>query len=200
MTASWVCVDASQNVIVRVVEYARNSPLCERMMHEYLSLLVDHRETSDLVDRSNCLISSSDTTERWFLNQQRPVLDHGSTPAFMSMSKCQWPSLLSQTRTEEKVAVAIRSPSGEYFTALSEFECPSVCTFLPSARSQTMAVLLTIAATSRVESGEKSTPRTVSSFSLNVQTFSYVFESHTCSSPPYVPAAVQLPSLDTARQ
>ena len=89
MTASWVCVDASQNVIVRVVEYARNSSLCERMIREYLSLLVDHRETSDLVDRSNCLISSSDTTKRWLLNQQRPVLYHGSTPAFMSMSKCQ---------------------------------------------------------------------------------------------------------------
>lgn len=114
------------------------------------------------------------------------------------MSTTKRPSLLSKTRT---VAAAIRSPCGEYFAAVTQ---PSWCgrqtTRLRVAMSQTAAVVLQKdATTSRVESGEKSTALTVLWSFLCVKTFWHVFASHIISSPPRVPAAIHLPSFETAR-
>jgi hypothetical protein len=95
----------------------------------------------------------------------------------------------------------MRSPCGEYLAACTISPWSSVCTRLRVAMSQMEAVRLSDAETSRVESGEKSTP--FIPYSLCEKTLSYVFASHTnTSSPLYlpVPAAIHLPSLDTARQ
>ena len=64
--------------------------------------------------------------------------------------------------------------------------------------SQMVAVQSSDAETSRVESGEKSTPLMKPPRSCQ-KTFSYVFASHTNTSPRPVPAAIHLPSLDTVR-
>ena len=88
MRPSWECVDASQNVTVRIVEYAMKSPFCGRAIHEKrLVSGTDHSETVDPVDASNFMIVLSDTTNRWSLNQTRPVLNRGVTITGISMSK-----------------------------------------------------------------------------------------------------------------
>ena len=120
------------------------------------------------------------------------MLNDGVTVTVMSTSKR--PSLLSQTRTESGVAVAIRSPCGEYLAAVTESPWASVCTRSRVAMSQ-----MVDAETSRAESGEKSTPMTSWKSSLCEMTFLYVFASHTITSPQRVPAAIHRPSLDTAR-
>ena len=159
MRPSWACVAEPQNVTVRCVEYATNSPCFGRVMHEKRLLSgTGHSETVDPDDVSICLILLSDTAKRWSLNQRRPVLYHGVTATGMSTSKR--PSLLSQTRTEWRVAVAIRSPCGEYLAALTKSAWSSVRTRWRVAMSQMEAVLLCDAETSRVELGEKSTPMT----------------------------------------
>ena len=169
-----------------------------RAMHGSLMLLgTGHSETVDPVDASNCVILLPDTTKRWLSNQRRPVLNHGVTVTLMSMSKR--PSLLSQTRTEVSVAVAIRSPCGEYLAAFTQFPWSSVCTRLRVAMSQMVTFQLSDAETSRVESGERSTPLMVRSSALCQMTLSYVLASHAITSPELVPAAIHLPSLDTAR-
>ena len=151
------------------------------------------------MDASNRLIVLSDTTKRWLLDQRRPELNIDNGATFTGMSVSNRPSLLSQTRTESKVAVAIRSPCGEYFAALTQYSW-SVNTFLRAATSQ-MAVGFFDAVTSRVESGEKSTPRIESGrSSLCVKTCSNVFVSHKIASPQSVPAAIHLPSCETARE
>ena len=194
---SWVCVVVSQNVTVRFVEYAMNFPCFSRAMDEKSVLSgIGHSETADPVDASICFNLLSDITKRWLLNQRRPVLNNGVTLTLMSTSKR--PSLLSQTRTESGVAVAIRSPRGEYLAALSEPTWPSVCTRLRVAMSQMVVVPFSDAKTSRDESGDKSTPL-ILPLSLCEKTFSYVLASHTNTSPRNVPAAIHLPSLDTAR-
>ena len=159
MKPSWVCVVVSQNVTVRGVEYAMNSPCFGRAMHERWRLSgTGHSETVDPVDDSIFLILLSDATKRWLLNQRRPVLYNGFTFALTIKSKR--PSLLSQSRTECELAVAIRSPCGEYLAALTPLPYPwsSVCSRFRDAMSQIVAVPLYDAETSRVESGEKSTP------------------------------------------
>ena len=166
MRPSRVRVAVSQNATVRRVEYAMNFPCFGRAMHERLVVSeTGHSETASPVEDSNCLIALSDTTKRLLLNQRRPVLYHGFTVTSMSMSK--QPSLLSQTRTKSRVAVAIRSPCGEYLAAITHFtwwcdptEFPwwSVCTRSRVSMSQMVAVSLSDAETRRVESGEKSTP------------------------------------------
>ena len=157
MRPSWLCVAVSQNVTVRCDECAMNSPCFGRAMHEESMLSgTGHSETADPVDASNCLILLLDMTRRWVLNQRRPVLSRGVTVTLMCLSK--WPSLLSQTRTESWVAVAIRSPCGEYLAALTESQWSSACTRSRVAMSQMEAVSLNNAVTSRVESGEKSSP------------------------------------------
>ena len=170
-------------------------------MHEELSVSeTGHSETTDPKDVSNFLIVLSSTTRRWSLpNQRRPVLYSGVTVTFLSRSK--QPLLLSQTRMERGVVVAIRSPSGEYFAPVSRSLWRSVCTCFPSAISQTTADLFDDAEMSRVESGEKSTPlmEPLCIRFLNVQTGSNVFVSHKRAFPDAVPAAIHLPSLDTAR-
>ena len=205
MRPSWVCVAVSQNVTVRSVEYAMNFPCFGRAMHECAMLSgTGHSETADPVDASICLILS-DMTKRWSLNQRRLVLNHGVTVMLISTSKL--PSLLSQSRTESGVAVAIRSPRGEYLAALTESPWPSVCTRLRVVMSQMEAVQLYDAETSRVESGEKSTPWTLRGSNLwmlprssrSMMTISYISASHTNTLPQPVPAAIRLPSLDTAR-
>ena len=156
MRPSWVCVAVAQNVTVRRVEYAMNFPCFGTAMHEKkLVSGTGHSETADPVDASNCAIFLSDRTKRWLSSQRRPVLYHGVTRTLMSASKR--PSL-SQTRMESGVAVAIRSPCGEYLAALTQSLCWSVCTRLRVAMSEMVAVRLSHAETSRVESGEKSTP------------------------------------------
>ena len=55
------------------------------------------------------------------------------------------------------------------------------------------------AGTSRVESGEKSTPLMSATLSQGEKTPLYVLAFHTNTSPIHVPAAIHLPSLDTAR-
>ena len=101
MRPSWAYVDVSQNVTVSFVEYAMNFPCCGRAMHERGT---GHSETVDPVDASNCLIVLPDTTKKWLFSQRRPVLYAGVTSTGMSTSKRP---LLSQTRTESWVAVAI---------------------------------------------------------------------------------------------
>ena len=198
MRPSWVCVNVSQNVTVSFVEYAMNSPCFGRAMQEKrLALGTGHSETVDPVDAPNCLIVLSDTTKRWLLDQRRPALHCVVTCNGMCTSK-RPPT--SQTRTESQVEVAIRSPRGEYFAALTISSWSSVRTFLRVATSQTVAVRLCDAVTSRVESGEKSTPKMVCTSSLCMKTFSNVFASHMITSPQVVPAAIHLPSFDTARQ
>ena len=158
MRPSWVCVAVSQNVTVRCVEYAMNPPCFGRTMHGMgVPSGTGHSETADPVDASNCLILLLDMTRRWLLNQRRPVLYHGVTITLMCLSKR--PSLLSQTRTESSVAVAIRSPCGEYLAAHTHSVWPSACTRLPVAMSK-MEAVTSDTKTSRVESGEKSTPLT----------------------------------------
>ena len=66
--------------------------------------------------------------------------------------------------------------------------------------SQMEAVLLLDAETSRVESGEKSTPLMLLESSQCSKTCLCVFASHIKTLPQSVPAAIHLPSLDTARQ
>ena len=118
------------------------------------------------------------------------MLNHGVTSTGMCTSKR--PSLLSQTRTESRVAVAIRSPCGEYFATL--VPCLSVSTFLPVGTSQT-TVALNVPTRSRVE---KSTAKMLWSF-LSEKTFSNVSVSQTDTSPLPVFAAIHLPSCETAR-
>ena len=194
MRPSWACVDVSQNVTVSFVEYAMNFPCCGRAMHERGT---GHSETVEPVDASTCLIVLPDTTKRWLFNQRRPVLRNGVT--FTGMCTSKWPLLLSQTRTESLVAVAIRSPCGEYFATV--VPCLSVSTFLRVRTSQMEGPMRWsfFPTTSRVESGEKSTAR-MSLASLCVKTFSNVSASHTDTSPSSVPAAIHLPSFDTARE
>ena len=120
------------------------------------------------------------------------------------MSTSERPSLLSQTRTDLRVAVAIRSPSGEYFAATTGTQSSwwRVSTRWRVAMSQTVAVRLNDATRSRVgvaESGEKSTPEMSSVSSQYEKTSSDVFASQTNTSPESVPAAIHLPSFDTAR-
>jgi hypothetical protein len=186
MRPSWVCVAMFHNMTVRRVEHAMNLACFGRTMHE--SLLVsgtNHSETVDPVDVSICFILLSDTTKRWLIDQRRLVLNNGVTVALMSTSKR--PSLLSQTRTDLPVAVAMRLPCGEYLAARTELPWASVRTRLRVAMSQMVAILLSDAETSRVESGEKSTPLTVGSF-LCEKTSLCVFASHTITLPQYVPA------------
>ena len=157
MRPSWVCVAVSQNVTVRCVEYAMNFPCFGRAMHENPLLSgTGHSEATDPVDASSCLILLPDRAKRLLPNQRRPLLNHGVTVTLMSTSNLKRPSLLSQTRTELPVAVAIRPPCGEYLAALIWSPWRNVCTRLRVAMSQ-MDVLLFDAETSRVESGEKST-------------------------------------------
>ena len=159
MRPSWLCVAVSQNATVRCVEYAMNPPRFGRTMHEERVLPgTGHSETDDSVDASNCLIVLSDMTRRWLLNQRRPGLSRGVTVTLMCLSKR--PSLLSQTRTELRVAFAILSPCGEYLAANTQLPWSSVCTRWPVAMSQMEAFPESDAETSRVESGEKSTPLT----------------------------------------
>ena len=122
MRPTWVCVDVSQNVTVSFAEYAMNFP-CRgiRAMQEVLLVSgTSHSETVVPVDASNCLILLADMTKRWLLNQGRgPVLNNGDTCTGIFKSKR--PSLLSQTRTNLSLpAVAIRSPCGEYFAAITQ--------------------------------------------------------------------------------
>ena len=177
-----------------------NSPCCDRAMHEVLLVSgTSHFETVDPVEASNCLIVLPDTTKRWLLNQGRPVLNDGVT--FTGMSTSKRPSLLSQTRTDgSKVAVAIRSPCGEYFAAITQSWWSSVSARSRAAMSQTLAVRFFDAVTNRVESGEKSTPTVSWKPSSCEKTCSNVFASHTNAWPLFVPAAIHLPSLDTARE
>ena len=89
----------------------------------------------------------------------------------------------------------MRSPCGEYLAANgTQSPWSSVCTCLPVAMSQMDAVRLFDAETSRVESGEKSTPLILqSSFvSLCEMSLRFVFESHTNTVPNIVPAAIHL--------
>ena len=202
MRPSWACVDVSQNVMVCFAECTMNFPCLGRAMRGSTNvkngLGTGHSETADPVDASNCLIVLSDTTRRWWLSQRRPVLNHGVT--FTVMCPTKRPSLLSQTPTRRRVAVAIRSPCGEYFAATTVSSWLSVSTFLRAAMSHTMAVSFRDAVTSRVESGEKSTPEMRSKSSLSEGAFSNVLASHTTTSPESIPAAIHLPSFDTARQ
>ena len=199
MRPTRVCVEVSQKVTVSFVEYTINSPCCGRAMHEELLVSgTDHSETVDPADASNCLIVLSDTTKRWSLDQRRPVLNNGAT--FTGMSTSERPSLLFQTRTDSRMAVAIRSPCGEYFAAITQLPWSSVSTFLRVARSRTVAVPFFEAVRSRVESGEKSTPRVSARVSWCVKTISNVFVSHTNTWPNIVPAAIHRPSFDTARE
>ena len=158
MRPSWLCVAVSQNVTVRCVEYAMNPPSFGRAMFEYGALSETGRSKTDgPVDASNSLIVLSDMTKRWSLNQRRLVLSDGVTVTLMCLN--QRPSLLSQTRTESSVAVAIQSPCGEYLAAVTQSPWSSVCTRLRVTMFQTEAVSFD-AQTSRVGSGEKSTPLT----------------------------------------
>jgi len=199
-TPSFLCVNVSQNVTVLAVGYAMDSPYFGRAMHEErLVSGTGHCESADPVDASNLLISLLDRTKRWLWNQSRPLLCDGDTLTGISTSKR--PSLLSQTRTDPcRVAVAIRSPCGEYFAAITRppSRWSSVCTCSRVAMSQTTAVWFDDTETSRVESGEKSTPR-IPPESLCARTCSCVFASHTSVSPEDVPAAIHLPSFETAR-
>ena len=125
MRPSWACVDMSQKVTVFFAEYAMNPPCFGRAMHESLLLLgTGHSETVDPVDASNCLILLSDMTKRWLLNQRIPVFSHVLTGMFTS----RLPLLLSQTRMESGVAVAMRSPCGEYLAAVTQSPWRSFCT------------------------------------------------------------------------
>ena len=185
MKPSWMCVAVSQNVTVRSVEYAIDSPCFGRAMHEKWMLSgTGHSKTADPVDASIRLILRSDTTKRSLSNQRRPVLNHGVT--FPGMSTSKRPSLLSYIRTESGVAVAIRSPCGEYLTADTQSPWSSVCTRWRVAMSQMEAVH---AETSRVELGEKSTPRMLrwEDSSLRENTFS-AFHAITSAQP--VPSAI----------
>ena len=165
MRPTRVCSDVSQNVTVSSVEHAMNSPCFGRAMHEeFLASSTGHSETADPVGASISLILLADMTKRWSSSQRRPVLNHGIT--FTGMSTSKRPSVLSQTRTDLSVAVASRSPCGEYFAALTQPSWSSVSTFLRAAKSQTVAVPLFEAVTSRVESSEKSTPRMSAGSSL----------------------------------
>ena len=141
MRPSWACVDVSQNVMVCFAECTMNFPCLGRAMRGSTNvkngLGTGHSETADPVDASNCLIVLSDTTRSWSLSQRRPVLNHGVTV----MCPSKRPLLLSQTRTESGVAVAIRSPCGEYLAAVTQPPWRSVCTRLRVAMSQTEAVL-----------------------------------------------------------
>ena len=164
MRPSRACVDVSQNATVLLVEHAMVPPCCWRAIHEVSSVLgTDHSETVDPVDASNSLIVLSDTTKRWLSDHRRPLLNNGVT--FTGISTSTRPSLLSQTRMDSRVAVAIRLPCSEYFAAITQPSWSSVSTFLRAATSQMVAVYVcradaSDACTSRVESGEKSTART----------------------------------------
>ena len=95
--------------------------------------------------------------------------------------------------------MAIRSPCGEYLAATTPWwwwSGPITC--LRAAKSQIEAVQLLDAVTSRVESGEKSTALTMLLLSLRVKILPYVCPSHTFTLPSSVPAAIHLPSLETA--
>ena len=197
---SWLCVDASQKVVVRFAENAMYCWCFGRAMFEWSSVPgTSHSETFEPVDASNSMIFWSDATRRWSLDQRRLVLNSGVTVTLISTSKR--PSLLSQTRTGPPAhlsTVAMRSPRGEYFAAFTQFLWRRVCTCLAVARSQTMAVLLSVPATSRVESGEKSTQRT-KSLSPCLMTSSYVSAFHKSISL-LVPAAIHLPFADAASE
>ena len=94
MRPSWVCADASQNVTVRFVECAMNSPCVGRAMRpKSLPPGTSHCETTDPVDGSICLILLSETTKRCAFDQRRPVLIHPVTFTGISTSKRR--SLLS---------------------------------------------------------------------------------------------------------
>ena len=134
MTPSWASVEVSQKVTVRFAEYAMNFPCCGRAMLEVALVSgTDHSETVEPVEASHSLIVLPDTRKRWSFSQRRPVLHDGVT--FTGMCTSRWPSSLSQTRTEKGVAVAIRSPWGEYFATV--VPCSSVSTFLRVRTSQT---------------------------------------------------------------
>ena len=199
MRPSRVCVAVSRSVTAYCAEYAMNPPCLGRAMHEPKVLRTPHSETADPVDALICLILLSDMTRRVSLNQRRPVLGHQVTLSGICTSR--WPLLLSQTRMESGVAVAIRSPSAEYLAAATTTESPcwSVCARSRAAMSQMEAIRSYDAATSRVESGEKSTPVMLERRSHCEKSCLYVFASHTIASPQRVPAAIHLPSLDTAR-
>ena len=87
MRPSGECVDVSQKVTVRFVEYAMYAPCFGRVMHES-SLLsgTGHSESADPEDASNRLILPSDNTKRWSLNQVRPLFRQGVTATLMSTS------------------------------------------------------------------------------------------------------------------
>ena len=122
------------------------------MLEVLFVLATDHSKMTDPVDALNSLILLSDATNRWLLDQKRPVL----MVAVTGMCTSNRPSLVSQTRTDSRVAVAIRSPCGEYLAAAS-VTLPlwsSVCTLLRVAGSQMEVGLLSDAETSRVESVE----------------------------------------------
>ena len=68
-----MCVDVSQNVIVRFAEYAMYSPCVGMAMHDML-LASGDSQIVDPVDALICLILLSDMTKRSLLNQRRPVL------------------------------------------------------------------------------------------------------------------------------
>ena len=95
------------------------------------------------------------------------------------------------------MAVAIRSPFGENFAALTAFSWGSGPTSrLRVATSQTAALQpLRDVKRSRVESGEKSTPL-ISPSSSSAKTISDLSGSHTITSPRNVPAAIHLPSFE----
>ena len=115
MRPSWV----SQNLMVRCVEYAMNFPCFGRAMHEkMLPSGTGHSRPADRVDASNPLILLSDMTKRRPWNQRGTVSLYGVTVTMISTRKR--PLMLSQTQTELRVAIAIRSPCGEYLAALRE--------------------------------------------------------------------------------
>ena len=65
MRPSCLCVDVSQNVTARFVEYAMNSPCCDKAIHEKrLPSETGHSETDDPVDAPMCLMLLSDKTKR----------------------------------------------------------------------------------------------------------------------------------------
>ena len=151
------CDDVSQKVTKRPVEHAINLPCLGIAMHEWKSLFeTGHSETVEPVDASNCLILLLDTTKMWLLDHRRPLLQRGITVTGLSTSN--WPSLLSQTRTDPfRVPVAIRSPLGENLAVITQCLCWSVRIFWPLVASQIVAMQFEDPETSFVESGEKST-------------------------------------------
>ena len=111
MRLSWVCVDVSQIVTVRPIEYAINSLWFDVAMCELWSAghSAEILPVGALICLNVGLAPQHEMTMRWSLPHQRTLV------AFTSpMARIKRPLLLSQIRTDPSSSPAIRSPCSEY--------------------------------------------------------------------------------------